>query len=80
MSPADVGVLERNCWPLLSMKMIVADGSMCCDHALRSRMLEGNACVVGVDVAVWRPMARRCGDELPNDLSRSCNRGEIIRI
>ena len=78
MSPADVGVLERNCWPLLSMKMIVADGSMCCDHASRSRMLEGKACVVGEDVAVCIPMAMRCGAEVPSDSSRSCNRGEVI--
>jgi hypothetical protein len=50
---------------------------MRCGHASRSRMLQGNACIVGVDVVVWRLMARRCGDELPNDLSRSCNRGVI---
>jgi hypothetical protein len=69
--------MERNYWPLLSKMMIVAKGRMRCGHASRSRMLEGNACIVGVDVAVWRLTARRCRDELPNDSSRSCNRGVI---
>ena len=49
--------MERNCWPLLSKKAIVADDSMCCAHSLSNRMLEGKACVVGVDVVVRRPMA-----------------------
>jgi hypothetical protein len=40
-------------------------------------MLEGKACVAGVDVAVWRPMARRCGDDIPSDSSMSWSRGEI---
>ena len=40
-------------------------------------MLEGNACIISVNVAVWRLTVRRCGDELPNDSSRSCNRGEV---
>ena len=72
--------MERNCWPLLSKKMIVAAGSMHCGHGSRSRMLEGKACVVGVDVAVWRPMARRCGDAVPSDSSKSYNRGEVTRM
>jgi hypothetical protein len=52
--------IERNCWPLLSKKTIIADGRMHYGHSLSSRVLEGNTCVVGGDIVVWRPMARRC--------------------
>ena len=69
--------MERNCLPLLSKKVIVANGSMPYGHSLSSRMLEGKACVVSVDVVVWRPVARRCGDVVPSDSSRSCSRGEV---
>ena len=72
-----MSLMERNCWPLLSKKTIVADGSMCCGHSSSSRMLEGKACVVGVDVTEWRPTARRCGDVVPSDSSRSCSMGEV---
>jgi hypothetical protein len=41
-------------------------------------MLERKTYVVGVDVAEWRPIARRCGDVVPSDSSRSYSMGEII--
>ena len=69
--------MERNYWPLLSKKMIIADGSMWCGHASRSRMLEGKACVVGDDVSMWRPIARRHGAKVLRDSSKSYNRGEV---
>ena len=51
MLPTDVDVVDgENCWLWLLKKMIVADGSMRCGHSLSSKMLDGKACVVGVEL------------------------------
>jgi hypothetical protein len=81
MLPADVDVIDRKeLLAIVVKKTIVVDGSMRCGHYLSSRMLEGKACVVIVDVAMWRPMARRCVDIVLSNSRRSCSRGEVIKM
>jgi hypothetical protein len=81
MLPANVDVVDRKeLLAIVVKKTIVVDGSMRCGHSSSSRMLEGKACVVSVDVAVWKPMARRCVDIVPSDSRRSCSRGEVTRM
>lgn len=72
-----MSLMERNCLPLLSKKTAITDGSMRCGQSSSSRMLERKACVDVVDVAVWRPTARRWVDVVPSDSSRSYSKGEV---
>ena len=51
--------MERNCWPLLSKKTTVADGSMHWGQASRSSTLEGKLALL-VKMSL-------CGDRWPGD-------------
>jgi hypothetical protein len=70
--------MVRNCWPLLSKKTTVVNGSMHYGQACISRMLMGNTRVAGTNAAVWRPIARSCGVVVPSNSSMFGSKRDAI--